>query len=288
MNILHIVLLFALSGIWGGSFIFMRHLAPIFGAVITADLRLLIAGAFLLGLLTLMGTKPEWRKHWKQYLIAGAVNSGAPALLYSFAALHIPASISVIINSMAPIFVVMFSIIWLGEKLSIVKVAGLLLGTGGVALVASVGAVSGSAMSILAILACVGAACCYGLAGVYIKKYSSHIKPRLMAMGSQALVGAILFPLIFAFPPAQTVTANSVLILAGFAVLCSAIAYLIYYYLVSKVGPTKTLTVTFLMPAFGMLWSNLFLGERITTFMIVGTCIILLGTYLVYFEKRTA
>ena len=203
MNILHIVLLFALSGIWGGSFIFMRHLAPIFGAVITADLRLLIAGAFLLGLLTLMGTKPEWRKHWKQYLIAGAVNSGAPALLYSFAALHIPASISVIINSMAPIFVVMFSIIWLGEKLSIVKVAGLLLGTGGVALVASVGAVSGSAMSILAILACVGAACCYGLAGVYIKKYSSHIKPRLMAMGSQALVGAILFPLIFAFPPAQ-------------------------------------------------------------------------------------
>ena len=253
MDVLSLLLLIALSAIWGGSFIFMRHLSPILGAYITADMRLLVAGIFLVGLFAVLGIKLKWRVHWKHYLVIGVVNSGIPFLLYSFAALHIPASISVIVNSMAPMFVAVFSVFWLDEKLSYIKILGLLLGTGGVTLIASTGAIPGSLMAILAVLACVGAACCYGLAGIYIKKYASHIKPRLVAAGSQAMVGAAMLPLAFAFPPKQNVTVWTAVLLVVFAILCSAVAYLIFYRLVSSVGPTKTLTVTFLMPAFGIL-----------------------------------
>ncbi len=90
MDTVSALLLLALSGIWSGSFIFMRYLAPIFGAVMTANLRLLIAGVFLLGIFAVLGVKLEWKKNWKQYLVVGIVNSGAPFLLYSFAALHLP------------------------------------------------------------------------------------------------------------------------------------------------------------------------------------------------------
>jgi drug/metabolite transporter (DMT)-like permease len=285
MDALNLMLLIALSAIWGGSFIFMRHLSPILGAFITADMRLLIAGLFLVGILSALGVRLHFKKHWRHYLVIGIVNSGIPFLLYSFAALHIPASISVIVNSMAPLFVAIFSVFWLDEKLSIIKVSGLLLGTGGVVLIASTGAVLTSVTAILAVLACVGAACCYGLAGIYIKKHASHIKPRLVAAGSQAMVGAVMLPLAFAFPPTQVVTVWTAVLLFIFAILCSAVAYLIFYRLLSSVGPTKTLTVTFLMPAFGMLWGRLFLHETITLMMIAGTIVILLGTFLVSFEK---
>lgn len=286
MDILNLLLLVALSAIWGGSFIFMRHLSPILGAFITADMRLLLAGVFLVGLFAVLGIKLEWRKNWKQYLVIGVVNSGIPFLLYSFAALHIPASIFVIVNSMAPMFVAVFSVFWLGERMSYLKILGLLLGTAGVVLIASTGAVPRSLMALLAVLACVGAACCYGLAGIYIKKYASNIKPRLIAACSQTMIGIAMLPLIFVFPPNEDVTMRAAILLIVFAILCSAVAYLIFYRLVSTVGPTKTLTVTFLMPAFGMFWGRLFLNEKITVVMVAGAMVILAGTFLVSFEKR--
>jgi drug/metabolite transporter (DMT)-like permease len=154
-----------------------------------------------------------------------------------------------------------------------------------VVLIASFGPVSKSLMAVLSMLACVMAAMCYGAAGVYIKKNAAHIKPRMIAAGSQLLVGLVMFPLVFAFPPKQSVNLSTALLVLVFAILCSAIAYLIFYRLMSSVGPTKTLTVTFLMPVFGMLWGYLILGESITILMIVGALIILMGTFLVTFDR---
>jgi drug/metabolite transporter (DMT)-like permease len=286
MDIKNVGLLIALSAIWGSSFIFMRYLSPLLGAVITADLRLLIAGLFLVGLFGIMGVTLDWRKNWRQYLIIGTVNSGLPFFLYSFAALHIPASISVIINSMAPIFGSIFSVIWLHEKFNLWKLLGFILGTSGVILVASLGPVSKTSMSIISIIACVTAAMCYGLAGVYVRTYAAHIKPRLIAAGSQLVIGLVMFPLVVVFPPKQSPVMSTVLLLIVFSIFCSAVAYMIFYRLVANVGPTKTLTVTFLMPAFGMLWGHLFLGETITFLMILGALIILTGTFLVSFDTR--
>ncbi len=287
MRIIDVLLLLALSAIWGSSFIFMRHLAPLIGPVATADLRMLLAGIFLA--LVFLATRfgPEWRKNWKRFLLIGLLNSAIPFVLYSAAALYLPASMEAIFNSMSPMFGAIFGAIWLGEPLTVRKGAGLLLGVGGVVVMSSLGRLPGGLPTALAILACLIAPMCYGLAGVYIKRKASGVKPMAIAGGSQLLGGLALMPFLFIFPPAASaVTPRVALIVVAFALLCSAVAYIIYYKLIADVGPTRALTVTFLVPVFAILWGLLFLGETVTWSMGLGAAIILAGTFLVTAPRR--
>ena len=281
MSLANTLLLLALSAIWGSSFIFMRYLAPILGPIVTADMRVLIAGVAMAGFFALIRFKPEWRKNWKHFVVIGMVNSSIPFLLYSFAALYLPAALEAILNATAPLFGAIFSAIWLAERLSLRKIAGLVLGIGGVALVSSLSGLDRSPMGWLALAACILAPACYGLAGVYIRKRAASIKPLAMAGGSLLAGGLILLPLAFVFPPPGPVTLSVGAITVAFALLCSAVAYIIYYRIIAQVGPTRALTVTFLVPVFAMLWGFLFLGERITPSMIGGAAIILAGTFLI-------
>jgi len=278
---LDILFLLMLAAIWGGSFIFMRFLSPILGPVTTTGARVLIGGLFLWALFALTGFRLGWRRNWKRFLVLGVLNSGIPFFLYSFAALHIPASLSVILNSLAPMFGAVFSALWLAERLTFRKLAGLGLGVLGVALVTSLDRLTRSPLALAGIAACVLAALCYGLAGVYIRKRALDVKPRALAGGSQLVAGALFIPLALAFPPRGEITARVGLTAVAFAVLASGVAYLLYYRLVADVGATRTLTVTLLMPAFGMLWGALFLGERITWVRVLGALVILAGTALV-------
>ena len=285
MSLLNLLLLVVLSAIWGSSFIFMRILSPLLGPLATTDLRLLIAGAFLLLLFAAGGYKLEWRRHGRHFLVIGLVNSAVPFFLYSFAALHIPASLSVILNSLSPMFGAVFSAIWLHERLTLQKSAGIVLGISGVGLIGSLGNIRARPLAVLAALACVTAAMLYALAGVYIKKYAGAVPARAIAAGSQFSLGLLGLPLVFLFPPAAPLTLRLGAIVVVFAVLCSALAYLIYYKLIAEAGPTKALTVTFLMPAFGMAWGRLLLGEAITTAMLAGAALILCGTWLIVAKK---
>jgi len=282
--------LILLAAIWGGSFAFMRVLAPVLGPVLTAELRVLIAGLALLGFFVLTGFDMQWRNHWKLYLLIGALNSALPFFLFSFAARHIPASYSVILNSASPLFGAIFSAIWLGDRLNWSRVLGLVVGASGVFLVANVKPAEVDSYFLLSILACLLATVCYGFTATYIKRFGKDAPPRAIAGASQLSAAMVLLPAVpFAWPQA-TVTLTIVLNVLGLALLCSAIAYLLYYRLIANIGPTKALTVTFLMPAFGMLWGALFLGEKITLPMIAGTLLILIGTGLVLrvFKRKTA
>jgi drug/metabolite transporter (DMT)-like permease len=278
---LNVFLLFVLGVLWGGSFIFMRYLAPIFGAVMTADMRILIGGGVLCLVFMFFGIRFEWRKYWREYTVIGLLNSGAPFLLYSFAALHIPGSVSSIINSLAPVFGALFSALWLGERLNVRKVSGLVAGVAGVSVITSADAIEHTLLSYLAVGACVLATVCYGLAGVYIKRRAAGIRPRILAATSQVIAGFIIFPFVFVLPPTAPVTPRAVAILAAFGVLCSGLAYLIYYKLIRDDGPTRALTVSFIVPVFGMLFGRLFLAESLSWSVVLGVIVILTGTGLV-------
>jgi drug/metabolite transporter (DMT)-like permease len=134
--------------------------------------------------------------------------------------------------------------------------------------------------------ACLCAAVSYGAVGVYVKKYAHDIEPRAIAGASQMVAGVILLPLLAIDQPKGLdvdVAGN----LLGLAVLSSGVAYLLYYRLLADVGPSKALTVTFLIPAFAMLWGRIFLGETITLTMLLGTAVIIGGTLLVTSRDRT-
>jgi drug/metabolite transporter (DMT)-like permease len=284
--IIDLAALLALAAIWGGSFIFMRFLAPLLGPVTTTGGRVLIAGLVLWAVYAATGFKLEWRRNWRRYLVLGVLNSGLPFLLYAFAALHIPASLSVVLNALAPMFGAVFSAIWLADRLTWRKLAGLGLGILGVSLVSSLDRVSASPWALTGMAACVLATICYGLSTVYIRKRAMDVKPRALAGGSQLMAGLVFLPLMAAVRPQAAPGAPVIAVEVAFGVLCSAVAFLLYYRLVARVGPTRTLLVTLLMPAFGMLWGFLILGESITWVRILGAAVILAGTYLVAYPPR--
>ena len=273
--------LVVLAAIWGASFIFMRALAPVLGPVPIAAWRVAIAGVALIAWFRITGFDAELRRHWRAFLVIGLVNSALPFLLFAFAAVHIPASYSVILNTATPLFAAVLSAVWLDERLTAMRVAGLAAGAAGVALVTGAGPVAPDAMFGWAVAACLGAALCYALAGIYIKRHAGGAKPMAIAGWSQAFAGAALLPLTPFAPPPGTVTPGVVANVLALALLCSAFAYLLYFRLIADVGPTRAMTVTFLMPVFGMVWSVLFLQETVTLPMIAGCALIVGGTALV-------
>ena len=275
------MLLILLAAIWGASFIFMRILAPALGPVATADMRLLIAGIVLALYMKSQKRSLSWKIHWKKYVVIGLLNSGFSFLLFSFAALHLPASVSVILNSLTPLFGALSAVIWLKQKLTLKLVIGIILGFTGVVIIRGGANIEFNLITFLSIGACILATIFYGIGGIYVKLKAHDIHPSAIAAGSQLSVGLLFLPLIFILPIHTEITLTIVVITILFAVLCSAIAYLIYYRLIKNLGPVKTTTVTFLIPVFGFIWGAIFLQETISLGMILGGMIVLSGIYFV-------
>ena len=270
-----------LAAIWGGSFIFLRVLAPVLGPVITATARVSIAGIALIAWFRVTGFDADLRGQWRHFIVIGVLNSAIPFVLFSFAALHIPASYSVILNSATPLFAALLSALFLAERLTLAKIGGLVAGAAGVALVSKAGPVVPDALFGASIAACLGAALLYAASSVYMKKYAAGAKPMAIAGWSQVAAGIVLLPLVPFAPVRGEITPVVVANVLGLALLCSAVAYLLYYRLIADIGPTRALTVAFLMPLFGMTWGALLLGETITWPMIAGCALIVGGTFAV-------
>jgi drug/metabolite transporter (DMT)-like permease len=273
--------LVALSIIWSLSFVFLRVLVPVFGPWWTATLRVLIAGAALVAWFAVMRVNADVGKNWRAYLVVGVVNSAIPFVLFALAARHLPASYLVILNAAAPMFSALTAAAWLGDPLTRAKLAGLACGVAGVTLVSRAGPVELDADASLAIAASLVAALCYALAGTWLKRNGAGLKPVAVAGWSQLFAAGVLLPVSGATAVPGPVTALALVDLLALALVCSGVAYLLYYRLIADVGPTRAMTTTFLMPAFGMTWGALFLGERVTLAMVAGAALIVAGTVAV-------
>ena len=278
--------LIIVSGLWGSSFIFLKLIAPVFGPLLTSSFRLVFAGLFMLIYFLITKKKASIKKNLKWYLIIGVLNSSIPFTLYAFAALYIPANLSVILNSTAPMFGMIFGYLIIGDKFSVQKVTGLLIGTLGVAVITSVTFVENDKMIYLALFACIGSAILYGFSGTLVKKYTSDIDAEELTFGSMLLAGIVLIP--FAVSDFSQIYSNldTLLLLVLFGIFCTAVPYLLFYRLLKEIGPVKALMVTYLMPVFGIIWSVTFLGEVIELRSIVGLFIIFIGIYFITTKKR--
>jgi drug/metabolite transporter (DMT)-like permease len=281
MRPIDVIRLVTLAAIWGSAFIFMRMAAPVLGAVPTAAYRVALAGVVLFLYARTLRVDAQWRHNARHYLAIGVLNSGIPFALFSFAAMQVPASLSAVLNSTSPLFGALFAVFWLNEKLTLRKAAGLLLGVAGVVLVAQPRNFPHTGLFAWAVLACLIASMCYGLTGIYMRRVAPALPPVGVAAGSQLGAGVALLPFVPLFAPNAPVTAAVVWSVLALALLCSAIAYLLYFRLMADVGPTRALTVTFLVPVFGLLWGFVFLGERITALMAAGCTLVVAGTWLV-------
>jgi drug/metabolite transporter (DMT)-like permease len=271
--------LVALAAIWGSSFLFMRIAAPALGPVLTADLRMLIAGAALAVYLNFLGVETQWRRWWRQYLLVGVLTSALPFSLYAYAALEVSAGVMAVLNATAPMWGALLGVVILRERLGGVRLAGLALGVAGVALLTR--AEGEARLALLGIAACLGAAFFYGLASVYLKRFAAEAPARGMALGTQLAAAALLAHFLAAAPPSEVPAPLVLGAILALGLLCGAVAYILYFRLIADLGPAGALTVTYLIPLFGVLWGVLFLGETVSLSMVAGGGLVVLGTILV-------
>jgi drug/metabolite transporter (DMT)-like permease len=272
--------LVALAALWGASFLFMRLGAAEFGPVALSAVRVAGAALVLLPLLLWRGQFAELRRHWRSIFVVGVTNSALPFLGFSYAALSISAGLSSIFNASSPLFGAVIGWLWLKDRPAGARIAGLVVGFAGVLGLAWEKASFKAGGSGWAIVACLAAALCYGLSANYTKRRLQGVAPLAVAAGSQLSAALVLALPALWWWPAVMPPARAWAMVALLAVLCTGVAYLMYFRLIAHIGPANAITVTFLIPAFAVLWGWLFLAEPLTAAMAVGCAVILLGTAL--------
>lgn len=285
MKLLDVGALVLLAGLWGGSFLFMRIAAPALGPLLMADSRVLLAGSSLIAFAAVAGGAPGLAGRWKSFLIVGALNAAIPYSLIGMAELHLTAGLASVLNATTPLFTALVAAVWLKESLKARQVLGLLLGIGGVAVLVGWGPLSLTPLLLGSMAASLAAAISYAFAGVYAKGAFTGLTPLTTATGQQLGAGFLLLPLALtsaAIEPASIHLSLKVAVaMVLLALLCTSIAYLLYFHLITHVGPTGTLSVTFLIPIFGLFWGALFLGEPAGASTLLGLAVILASVLLV-------
>ncbi len=273
-----------LAAIWGASFMFMRIGARELGAFATAGVRVGIAALFLLPILLLRGHGAALRQHWKLTFVVGILNSAIPFVCFTYALLSISTGLSSILNATVPLFGAVIAWLWLKDRPSGSRMVGLAVGFAGVALLAWDKAsfqpdASGNASG-WAVLACLLATLCYGIAASFTKRYLSGVPSLVSATGSQLGAAVGLLPLAWWFWPDHAVSLDAWLAVVALGVLCTGVAYILYFRLIERAGPARALSVTFAIPVFALIYGVLLLGEVVTPWMLLCGLVIVAGTSL--------
>ncbi|MBE8590654.1 EamA family transporter [Pseudomonas sp. MAFF 301449] len=280
--------LLGLAAIWGASFLFMRIIAPEIGPIPTAFFRVSIAAAGLLVMLAVMRVRWDFQGKFKTVLLLGVINSGIPATMYSVAAQVLPAGYSAIFNATTPLMGVLIGGLFFSERLTPSKIAGVSLGLLGVGVLTRAGPVAFDLELLMGAVACLLATTCYGFAGFLARRWLDQrggLDSRLSALGS--MLGATFFLLpLFAYsaishPPASWGGWQVWVSLLGLGLGCTAFAYVLYFRLLTAIGPVRSMTTTFLIPPFGVLWGALLLNEPLSMAHVYGGVLIAGALWLV-------
>ncbi len=273
-----------LGALWGASFLFMRMAAPEFGPVPLIAVRVLIATAVLIPLLLWRGHGRELRPVAGPLLVVGAINTAIPFSLLAYAALTLPAGLSSTLNASVPLFGAVIGFVWLGARPTPQRVMGLLVGFAGVLVLAWPRLATGSDWR--AVVAALVATSLYGLAAHVTQRTLSGVPPLVVAGGSQMAAGLMLLPLAIPLWPSTAPTTFGWTAAVILGIGCTGVAYVLYFRLVARAGPSTAMMVTYLIPVFGVSWGALFLGERHGTGAMVGGLLVLAGVALSTWTPR--
>lgn len=275
-----VVELLILAALWGGSFLFMRIGAPEFGPIPLIALRVGLAALALAPLMWAQGGWGRCRGHGRAIWVVGLTNSAIPFCLLAYATLSVTAGYASILNATVPLWTALIAFLWLGERLSWPRILGLVVGFAGVGVLVAgrSGFQDGGAGA--AFVAALGATFCYGLAANYTRRHLTGVPPLAVAGGSQVTAALALAPLAVWLWPEGVISGRAWGALVIMALASTALAYVLYFRLLARVGPTRAVAVTYLIPLFGVIWGALLLDEMVTLPMVAGGAVILLGTGL--------
>ncbi len=275
-----IVELVTLAALWGGSFLFMRMGAPDFGPVALIELRTAIAALFLLPIIMLLRQFNEIRQNAGLLLIVGFVGTAVPFCLLTYATLYVSAGYASILNATAPIFTAIVAWLWIKDRLENLALLGMGFGFLGVAVMVLDDEVNSSSLRLIPVLAGLGATLCYGIGANFTKQKLGHLKPLTIAGGSQLGAALCLLPFAIFLWPEHNPDIKAWVAVSILGIACTGIAFILFFRLIANVGVHKTISVTYLIPVFGVIWGMMILDEPVTLLMLLGGILILGGVTL--------
>ncbi|MDP4524188.1 DMT family transporter [Bacillus halotolerans] len=281
-------ILLLLASLFGASFLFIKIASPSLGPLFLIESRVGIAAISLIIFARLLKQKIEIKYKWKELMILGAINAAIPFVLIAYAELNISASLAAIINSTTPLFSVIISILWLKEGKNMRTFLGIIMGCIGVGILVGWSPIQLNVKVILSIVAISLAALFYGIGGVYSKRAFQDMKSFDLATGQQLGASIVLLPFALLDMPNKLPSIGVTISVLGLAIFSTSVAYLLYFYLIKNIGPTKTVSVTLLVPIFGIIWGVLFLDERTTLSTYIGLSVVLMSILLVSNTKQKA
>jgi drug/metabolite transporter (DMT)-like permease len=270
-----------LGAVWGAAFLFIRVAVPALGPFLLVGLRVGIAAVALTLYALAAGRVPKIRSRWRSFLVLGFFNAALPFSMISTAEIHLTASLAAILNSTTVMFTAIVAAVWMGDPLTARKLVGIFLGIVGVTVLVGWDPTPVNGVVLLSVAAMLVASLSYALGATYAKLSFSGIPPVGMAIGQLTAATALLLPLSIVSVPEQVPSLAVALCVLALALLSTVVAYLIYFRLIENVGPTSTVTVTLLVPIFGLLFGVLFLDEPFGLGTLAGLGIILSSVVLI-------
>jgi drug/metabolite transporter (DMT)-like permease len=270
-----------LGALWGGSFLFIRVAVPALGPFLLVELRVGLAATALFLFALAVGSMPKIRSRWRSFLVLGFLNAAVPFSLISAAEIHLTASLAAILNSTTVMFTAIVAAVWMGDPLTARKTIGIVLGIVGVSVLVGWDPLPLNGIVLLAVVAMLLASLSYALGATYAKRSFSGIPPLGMAIGQLGGAVVLLLPMAVVSVPERAPSTVVTLSMLGLAFLSTAVAYLIYFRLIENVGPTSTVTVTLLVPVFGLLFGVLLLEEPFGPGTLAGLGVILTSVVLI-------
>ena len=276
-------MLVALSILWGGSFFFVGIAVKELPPITIVTLRVTIAALALLTVCRVLGySLPRKPEVLRAFLIMGLLNNIIPFSLIVWGQTHIASGVASILNATTPLFTVLVAhMMTTDEKLSANKLAGVIIGFVGVATMIGPAALTGERSSLWGQLAILGAAISYAFAGIFGRRFKAMgVPPLVTATGQISASSLVLIPVALlidrpwtlAMPSGETWAA-----LFGIALLSTALAYLIFFRILSSAGATNLALVTFLIPVSAIVLGSLVLGEQLALKHVIGMAMIAAG-----------
>jgi drug/metabolite transporter (DMT)-like permease len=278
-----LVYLVLLGAIWGCSFLFQRITVPVIGAGATGAGRMALAALTLLAVLLVLRRPLQWRARWRDYLLVGSVVMGLPLLCFAFAAHSLPAGYLAVLNATVPMFAVLIG--WAqGTRPSTSKFAGVFVGILGVATLVKFGSLELTWQTALAFGATLMATLMYAIGAIMVRKRFGSADPLVTTAGN--LIGGALplLPLAAVTAPDTVPASGVIMALIALGIVCTGVAYALYFRILKDAGVERATTVTFLVPLFAQLWGSLFLHEPIT-WASAGGCVLVLSAVALIFER---
>lgn len=270
------ILLTALAAIWGSAFMFIKISAVVFGPILLVTLRLLIAGLVFMPLLLQKKKRLLFKSYLPAIIIIAIVSNAIPFTMFAYASLGATSNMLGILNGTTAFLTTVIAYFWLKESVTSKQIIGLFLGFIGVLIL--VNPSNGSTTLIASLCAMIGSSC-YAFNAVYLQKYHSNSDKKVLIGWSMLFGGIFMIPLASFNLPNSMPDINSILALLWLAVISTGVGYLAYVRLIDRIGAVKTVTLTYLLPVFSIIWGAIFLQEQITFIILGGFMFVMMGMY---------